>query len=145
MSKNMKVNIIHTIMWTLVAIGLIIIFSLPNTIANWGDNRTKTILLAVLFLLGFGVDFVLRMIERSRQGEYKKDERDSKVKYDAVVKSFVVLILYIYILSIVLYSKYENAGAMPVGWVWFIAYSVVTAANLFVGIFTIIGYKKQGM
>ena len=145
MSKNMKVNIIHTIMWTLVAIGLIVIFSLPNTISDWGDNTAKTILLAILFLFGFGVDFVLRMVERSQKESYKKDERDSKVQADAVFKSFAVLILYIYIVSIALYVKYEGAGVMPVGWVWFIAYSVITAVNLMVGIFTIVGYKKQGM
>lgn len=145
MSKAMKSNVIHTIMWALVAVGLIIIFSLPDTINNWGDNRIKTLLLAILFLLGFGTDFVLRLAEKSQKHGYKKDERDRTIQLEAVFKAFVVLLLYIFILAIVLYLVYENAGVMPIGWVWFLAYSTVCFANLSMGIFTYTGYRKLGM
>jgi uncharacterized membrane protein len=145
MSKNMKVNIIHTIIWAAVTAGLITIFSLPDTISDWGGNRVKTILLATFFLIGFSVDLALRIGEKSQKSEYKRDERDSSIQLNAVFKSFAILLLYIFIVTMTLYIKYESAGVLPIGWVWFIAYSVIAAANLLVGIFTISEYKKQGM
>jgi len=145
MSKLMKVNIIHTVMWGMVAVGLGVIFSLSNTISSWGDNRTKTVLLAILFFGGFLTDFILWQYEKSKKHGFRRDERDKKVQSEAVFKSFTILIIYIFVVSVVLYTKYENAGVMPVGWVWFIAYSTIAATNLLVGVFALIGYKKQGL
>ena len=145
MSKLMKANIAHTIMWTAVAVGLAVIFCMPNTIANWGDNRVKTVLLAILFLFGFATDFALSLIEKSKKRGFKRDERDDKVQSQAIFKAFVVVVLYIYIVSMTLYIIYENVNVMPVGWVWFMAYSTIVVANLFTGLFAWIGYKKQGL
>ncbi len=145
MSNAMKSNIFHTISWGVTAIGIIIIFSLPNTIYAWGENRLKTILLALLFLFGFAVDLIIRINERTKKYGYKKDERDRTIQMEAVFKSFVSILLYIFILSIVLYITHEKAGMIPVGWVWFIAYSTVAFSNLLIGIFTIGEYRSKGM
>ncbi len=144
MSKLMKINIIQVVSWSIVAIGVLIIFSLLGTIEQWGDNRIKTILLALLFLLGYTLDFGLRMYEKSKKWGFRRDERDRVIQSEAMSVGFVILVLYIFILSIFLYTKYETDGFMPIGWVWLIAYSTVVVANLSVGVSSLLLYRKQG-
>jgi len=64
MSKSMKQNLIQVITWSTVAIGVLIVFTRPDTIQDWGDNPTKTLLLALLFLVGFGTDFAIRLMKK---------------------------------------------------------------------------------
>lgn len=144
MSKLVKTTVVHIIVWSIAAIGMVIIFTLPRTITDWGDNRIKTVLLALLFAAGLGVDLYLRIYERSKKHGFTRDERDHYMQRKAVSAGFLITILYIFILSISLYIKYESLGTMPVGWVWFIAYSTIAAANLSTGICNLLYYGKHG-
>lgn len=145
MSKLMKINIIQVTTWSIVAIGVLVIFLLPGTIEHWGDNKLKTVLLALLFLVGFTIDFIFRMYERSQKWGFKRDERDMMIQSKALSTGFIILVIYIFIISIGLYTKYEAEGFMPIGWVWLIAYSTIVVANLSVGISSLIRYRKQGL
>ena len=145
MSKSMKVSIIYTIAWGLISVCMIVIFSLPNTISNWGENPIKTVVLSALFLLGFLTNLFLRLYEKSKKHGFKKDERDKKIQADAIFKSLSILLVYIFLLCVALYLFYENTGTMPIGWVWFIAYSQIAVVYFLVSLFSVIGYKKQGM
>lgn len=144
MSKLMKITLIQVCAWSIVAISMIIIFLNHGTIENWGDNTTKTILLALLFFIGYATHFTTLLIEKSKRWGFKKDERDLAIQSKAVNIGFIVVLMYIFILSISLYIKYETVGMMPVGWVWFIAYSTVVMANLSVTIPSLLIYRKQG-
>jgi len=144
MSKLMKITFIQVCAWSIVAISMIIIFTNHGTIDNWGDNTTKTVLLAFLFFVGYATHFTTLLIEKSKRWGFKKDERDLAIQSKAVNIGFIIVLLYIFILSISLYIKYETAGTMPVGWVWFIAYSTVVIANLSVTVPSLLLYRKQG-
>lgn len=144
MSKAMKFNVIQVITWSMVAVGMGLIFISGDTIGEWGDNKTKTVLLAILFILGYGTDFIIRLIEKSKRWGLKRDERDKTVQYQALSVGFVLLMLYIFVLCIGLYVHYEESGYIPVAWVWFIAYSTIVVANLVCGYASLFYYKKQG-
>lgn len=144
MSKLVKTTVVHVVAWSIAAIGMGIIFCLPRTIADWGDDRIKTILLALLFIAGLIIDLFLRIYERSKKHGFIRDERDHYMQRKAGSAGFIITVLYIFILSISLYIKYENIGIMPIGWVWFIAYSTIAAANLSTGICSLIYYGKHG-
>lgn len=144
MSKLVKTTVVHVVAWSIAAIGIVIIFALPRTITDWGDNRLKTLLLALLIAAGLGVDLFLRIYERSKKHGFMRDERDHYMQRKAVSAGFLITILYIFILSISLYMKYNSLETMPVGWVWFIAYSTIAAANLSTGICSLIYYGKHG-
>jgi len=144
MSKSMKQNLVQVITWSTVAIGVLLVFTRPDTIQNWGDNRTKTLLLALLFLIGFGTDFVVRLMEKSKRFGFIKDERDREIQHKSLEIGYVGIILYIFVLTITLYAIYEAAGALPIGWVWFIAYTTIVTANLIAGITSLFMYRKHG-
>lgn len=144
MSKAMKFNIIQAIAWTLVAIGMTVIFVTGDTIGEWGDNKVKTVLLALLFFIGFGTDMVLRILEKSKKWAMKRDERDKAIQYQSLSVGFIVLMIYLFVLCIGLYIYYEESKFIPVAWVWFIAYSTIVTANLIIGYASIFFYRKQG-
>ena len=144
MSKLMKLNIMHTFVWSVVTIGVAIIFGMRGTVQSWGDEPAKVAITAALFAAAFIIDAFLRISEKSKKHNIIKDERDDTIQLQAVFKSFAVVLLYIFALCVVLYLKYENQGYAPVGWLWFMAYSTISSANLFVGLFSIAGYRKAG-
>lgn len=144
MRKLIKFNLLQVVSWSIVFIGVIFIFTREGTIENWGDNRTKTLLLASLFLFGFGLDFVLRFLEKSKRWGFKRDERDETVQSKAMNVGFLVLAMYIFLLCITLYVVYENDKFLPIGWVWFIAYTTIVIASLSTSITTFILYRKRG-
>ncbi|SHJ12335.1 hypothetical protein SAMN02745751_01801 [Dethiosulfatibacter aminovorans DSM 17477] len=144
MSKKLRQSIIHLIIWSIVAVGFILIFSRANTIVNWTDNRAEKIILAILFLTGFGGDAILGMAFRGKGNEVDSDERDAAVTGKAMEASYIVTLLYVFLVTISIYTKYESAGTVNVGWLWFIAYSLVIVANVSSSICTIIMYKRLG-
>ncbi|MDM8533772.1 hypothetical protein QUF55_03610 [Clostridiaceae bacterium HSG29] len=144
MSKQMKYSVFHLILWSIVGILFLIIFISQDAINNWGDNKIKSIMLALLFIFGFGGEYILRFIFRKKPNMIIRDERDDKILAKALGSSFVGTILYIYLISISLYIRYEQSGFVPVGWLWFIAYSLIVIANIFTSIFSIIFYRSEG-
>ena len=135
---------IQLLTWGIVAIGMVVVFSLPGTIENWGDNRLKTILLALLILFGFGSDLILRCCAASKRWGYRKDERDKNISTRAVSVGMIALVIYIFLFSITLYTCYETEGILPVGWMWFLAYSAIVVANVAVCLASLILYVRHG-
>lgn len=130
MSKKMLQSLLHLVLWSVAAIIFVFIFFSKDTISSWGDNTNKTIMLAVLFFFGFGGDFVLRLIFKNRKNKIIKDERDDYITMKSMGFSAIATFIYIFIVAISLYIKYEEAGSVPVAWVWYIAYSLVMVANI---------------
>jgi len=140
----MKHSIYTLIIWSVVAVLLIILFFSGNTINTWGDNRTKTLLIASLFFIGYAGSVLLWFIFRKRKNKIVKDERDDYVSLKAISSSFIFTLVYIFILAISLYLKYESAGSVPIAWVWFIAYSLVVVSFLTSSAFSLVYYYKSG-
>ena len=133
MNTATKFNIIRVVTWAIVGVCMIAIFCTGNTIEEWGDNRTKTILLAVLFLIGFGSDFVLRFLERRNRDKSENEKQSKVINQEALGVGAIIALTYVFIVTISLYTNFEQSGFVPVGWVWFIAYSTIVATNLSVG------------
>lgn len=144
MSKLVKFSIIQLCIWTMVGIGMGIVFASSSVSSTWADHPVKTVLLAILFLIGFGTDFVLRIIEGSKKWGFKRDERDMAIQSRAMSYGFLFIVLYIFVIAMFLFMTYETVGSVPVGWVWFMAYSTIVVSNLSVGILSLIYYSRQG-
>jgi len=144
MSSQMKYSLSNLIIWSIVTVLFSGVFLNGNTIANWGDNSTKTIMLAILFGIGYIGQFTLLIIFRKRKNTITKDERDEFILNKAMARSFIVTLLYVFIVAISLYTYYEESGSVPVAWIWFIAYSLILVANLTASSLSIYFYRKGG-
>lgn len=142
MSSKLKQSIIHLAIWSVVAIGFILVFSRSGSITGWKDNRIEKIILTFLFLTGFGGDAILGIIFRKKNNETLSSEKDEAVKGKAIEASYIITLVYVFLVTISIYTKYENSGMVHVGWLWFIAYSLVIMANISGSICSIILYKK---
>lgn len=144
MSSQMKHSILNFILWSGVAIFFLLVFFNGDTLENWGDNRTKTLMLAILFGIGFGGQLVLRIVFRKRKNTntISSDERDDYIQNKAMASSFVLTLIYVFIIAISLYTFYEKNGVVPIAWVWFMAYSLILFANMCTSGFSIYHYYK---
>ncbi len=144
MSLKMKHSVYTLLIWSVVAILLVILFFSGDTINTWGDNQIKTILIATLFLIGYTGNLLLWLILRKRKNKIEKDERDNYISLKSTSASFIATTIYIFVLAISLYLKYESVGSIPIAWVWFIAYSLVVVSFLITSAFSLIYYYKSG-
>jgi hypothetical protein len=140
----MRVILAQVIIWSIVAIMMVAVFAQPGTMVNWGDDKLKTLLLAILVFLGYGSDLSFRFYARSKRWGYKQDERDININIKAVNIGMIALILYVYVFSIMLYARYETAGLLPVGWMWFLGYSSIVLANISIRLASLLLYIKHG-
>ena len=144
MSSQMKHSMFNLIIWIIVTVFFLSVFLTGNTIENWGDNHTKTVLLAFLFGIGYLGHFILTIVFRKRKCIITKDERDEYFQSRAITNSFIVTLIYIFVVTISLYTYYEKIGFVPIAWIWFIAYSLILVANISASGFTIFFYRNGG-
>ncbi len=72
------------------------------------------------------------------------DERDLQVQARANQASLVVVLLGIYVFTISLWTVYESAGQVPVGWMWFLAYGSAILAFVTSSVATLILDGRMG-
>ena len=118
---NRKIAWITLIIWTIILIGFSIIFFSGNNAEEWGVNRIKRVVSAILFGIGFLSFFIIQFKRRKN----KKDERTFLIELKASRLSMIIVLLYVYVSSVVLYIIYETKLLMPVSWMWFLAYSTI--------------------
>jgi hypothetical protein len=64
-------------------------------------------------------------LTRNRPGRsgVATDERDEDIRRRANAGAFLVVLVYVFALAIFLWERYQDSGFVPVGWMWFLAYS----------------------
>lgn len=142
MSMQLKHAMIRMSLWALVFGLFLIVFLTGDTLETWGDNSTKTIMVASLFLFGFSGDAILSIVYRKRKDRVTRDERDDWIQKQAVSAGFIVTLVYVFLVTISLYTRFETSGLVPVAWLWFLAYSLICVANLTVTFFSVYFYRK---
>lgn len=138
-------SLLHLVLWSIVSLIFVFVFFSKGTIENWGDNLNKTIMVSSLFFFGFGGDFVLRLIFKNKKNRIIKDERDDQISMKSMSTSAIVTFIYIFLVTISLYIKYEDTGHVPVAWIWFIAYSLIMVVNITGSLAASVLYWKSEM
>ncbi len=145
MKKALRFNVLHLILWSLVSVAFLWVFLAFDAISNWGDNALKSILLALLFVVGFGGDMILRFKFKLNKNETEADGLCDSLRLKAMESSYIATLLYIFIAAISIYIRYEDSGLVPVGWLWFIAYSLVLVVHIASSLAILIVHHKNKM
>jgi hypothetical protein len=114
-----------TVIWILVGAGFAAVFFGWGGPSAFSMDRTRVVGGAVAIGLGYAAYATVLLATRASRGEVAADERDSAVGYRATIVTIVVVLVSVYGLSIGLWEAYRSAGAVPVGWLWFLAYGAV--------------------
>ena len=125
MTQPQKRALFSLTVWGAVLITFIIIFFSGGGPATYVHSKSRILHGAILFAVGYLGYLLMLYLTRIRPDARPlvKDERDERVAKQANGAALIALLFYIYVTCIVLYIVYGDSGAVPVGWMWFLAYS----------------------
>ena len=83
-------------------------------------NRNNFLLTAVVILTVMISFFVMLYV--TNQKKHVVDERDKDIQTKATSVSLLVTTMFVFLFSIGLFLGYEGVAAVPVGWMWLLAY-----------------------
>jgi hypothetical protein len=116
--------------WGVVAVGFALTFFGGGGPGDYADDRTRRVVGAVFLAFGFAATPLMLWWTRGRPGQIVADERDESIGRRAATGGLVVVLLYVFGLSIALWERHADSGCVPVGWMWFLAYSTSALAYL---------------
>lgn len=136
--------------WLAAAIWMIAGAGFTTTFFAWGgpaqyaDDRARIVAGAVAIAFGYGAYFLAMWLTRGRRGQVLVDERDAQVAGVATRATLIIVLVGVFALSVGLWEGYREAGAVPVGWLWFLAYGVVIAASVVNAVATLVVDARLG-
>ena len=124
-TQSKKRALFNLSIWGTAAIAFIIVFFAAGGAATYVEDRSRILLGAVLIGAGYLASLTMLFLTRSRPGVklLATDERDEQITTQAGSRALVALLVYIFVICIALYEVYHDRGAVPVAWMWFVAYS----------------------
>ena len=132
MTQGRRRTLWTLLIWSVVAIGFGATVFAYGGPATYVEGQTRRLVGAVFLAIGFfGTPLMLFLTRaRSGSGHVVSDERDERISHKATHIGFVVVLLYVFLTCIGLWEAYSETGAVPVGWMWFLAYSTAILAYL---------------
>ena len=116
--------------WTVVAVGFALTFFSGGGPGDYADDGIRRAMGGAFLAFGFFGTPLMRWWTRGRPGEVATDERDEGIGRRSATGGLVVVLLYVFGLSILLWERHQGTGCVPVGWMWFLAYSTATLGYL---------------
>jgi hypothetical protein len=71
------------------------------------------------------------------------DERDYLIQKKSSTIGLVISLIYVFLLSIILFNIYRDEGSMNVSWAWFIAYSTFSFGYFITALIHVYFYKCE--
>ncbi len=131
MSYARKNAIITAAIWAVVLIGLLLSVLLPGperfVEAEYASWR---LISAVLVLPGFLVNAWLGWRTKRGKERGEMDERDDVVARHASQITLLAVGMIVFLAALLLYDVYRDAGGVPAGWLWLLAYGTVAVLSL---------------
>lgn len=120
MNISYKRSIITSVIFGILFFYLVSIFSIvgPNTFLN---NKTHLVIASLVIALSM-LSFGFAMMFTNKKSNII-DERDDYIQKKASSIGLMVSLIYVFLLSIILFVTNRNNGTVNVSWLWFIAYS----------------------
>lgn len=103
----------------------------------------------IITALGFGFGYLgyILMLKLTRKKSSAtamlQDERDHEIARRANGTTLVSVLVFIYILSMVLFNMFQGLGVLPVGWLWFLAYFTSCFGYIVHAVTTLFLYKEM--
>ena len=127
------------IIWSVVLVGLLILFFGGEGPGGFAHDRIRIVTVAILFAAGYGAFFIMLGVTRKkREGALNRDERDEMFESKAAGVTLAIVLTYVYLLCLGLWAYFQDAGSVPAGWMWFLAYSTIFLGMIVHGIFTLL-------
>ena len=130
MTQAKKRALFTFLIWGVVMAAFSIIFFLGEGPEEYHLERWRRVSGASIIAFGYLSYWIMHLLTRTRAGTraVATDERDVDTRRRATSAGFLATLIYVFVLAIFLWEWYQGAGSVPVGWMWFLAYSTSFAA-----------------
>ena len=129
MSQQRKRAIFTFVIWGSVMAAFSAIFFLGGGPERYVLEKWRHVAGAVIIAVGYFSYLLMNFLTRTRPGRgIGRDERDEGIRKQANSVAFIVVLVYVFALSIFLWERHQDEGFVPAGWMWFLAYSTSFAA-----------------
>lgn len=130
MTQARKRAIFTFLIWGSVMAAFSVIFFLGEGPERYHMERWRRLAGAAIIVFGYLSFGLMLFLTRVRPGSRSmaRDERDEAINRRANATAFIVVLVYVFALSIFLWERHQESGLVPVGWMWFLAYSMSFAA-----------------
>jgi hypothetical protein len=132
MTQARRRALLTAVIWTVVAIGFTITFLSSGGADTYAVDKARRVTGAVFLAIGFFGTPIMNFLTRGRrkEGQVVRDERDERIGRRAATAGSFVVLVYVFVVSIALWEVYAKSACVPVGWMWFLAYSTMILTYL---------------
>lgn len=117
------------LIWSGAGLGFVVTFFMGGGAPGFAADSSRHFLGAAFLGLGFTGYWLSLWLTRQREGAGPaSDERDLLNVARANQVTLVVVLIWVFVFTIGLWTAYESRGQVPVGWMWFLAYGSVILA-----------------
>jgi hypothetical protein len=136
-----------SLIWGSTMAAFAVIFFIGGGPEQYALEKWRRISGAAIIAFGYASYWLMLFLTRVRRGARAvgSDERDEGIRTRANGIAFVIVLIYVFALSIFLWDRHQESGFVPVGWMWFLAYSTSFAAFLSSSVIALImEFKASG-
>ena len=127
------------IIWSVVLVALLVLFFGGEGPGGFAHDKRRIVTVAILFAAGYGAFYIMLGVTRKKsEGGLNRDERDDMFENKAAGVTLAIVLAYVYLLCLALWAYFQDAGSVPAGWMWFLAYSTMFLGLIVHGIFTLL-------
>ena len=130
MTQTRKRAVFTFLIWGVVMTAFSVIFFFGAGPERYTLEKWRRLAGAGIIACGYLSYGLMLFLTRIRPGVHAvgRDERDEEIQKSANATAFILVLVYVFFLSITLWEKYQGSGFVPAGWMWFMAYSTSFAA-----------------
>jgi len=136
---------LSAVIWTLAGVGFFLTFFSRGGPGELDTDSIRHAAGAGALGFGFVCYWLVLWFTRQRKGAPPvSDERDMQIAAQANQVALIVVLVGIYAFTISLWTVYEAAGQVPVGWMWFLAYGSAILAFVTSSVTTLVLDGRMG-
>jgi hypothetical protein len=140
MSQQRKRAYLTLIIWGIVAVAFAALFFFRGGPDTFYEEDERVIMNAGFILAGWIAYGLMLYLTRAKPGSppIARDERDEMIGARANATALVIVLMYVFLACIVIKEAYGARGSVPLGWMWFLAYSSVFVGFVSAALLTLI-------
>ena len=138
-------SIFSLVIWGTVALVFCGVFFLWGGPEGFAGDSLRILIAASGVGFGF-LGYVMMLIltgKKSSSEAILQDERDREIARRANGAALVSVMAFVFILCMILFTRFQDLGILPVGWLWFLAYSTACLGYLVHAATTLFLYKEM--
>jgi len=138
-------SIYSLVIWGTVALVICGVFFLWGGPESFAGDSLRILIAALGFGFGYlGYILMLKITrKKSSATAMLQDESDYEIARRANGIALMSVLVFIFILSMILFTVFQDLGVLPVGWMWFFAYFTSCFGYIVHAVTTLFLYKEM--